>query len=111
MDPWWNETTGRYVASFGGAGLGMLCGVYGALVGALAPKGKARRPMIVVHVVLLSVGVVALILGVIALASGQPRHVWYPLLLVGGILSLVLGFLLPVVRRRYEEAKQRRVEP
>lgn len=40
--------------------------------------------------------------------SGQPYGVWYPLVLVGVILTVVMGALLPVIRKRYTEVEARR---
>ena len=55
-------------------------------------------------------GIGALGVGLYALATGQPYHVWYPFALMGFILAVVLGSLLPVVRRRYAQAEQRRID-
>jgi hypothetical protein len=44
------------------------------------------------------------------LINDQPYHVWYPLVLIGGILTLVMGPLLPVVRLRYRQAEQRKLD-
>ncbi len=46
---------------------------------------------------------------------GANRHsfliacIWYALVLIGVILTSVMGGLVPVVRKRYAEAKARRV--
>ena len=41
---------------------------------------------------------------------GQPYHVMFPLLLIGIVLTFVMGPLLPVMRRAYLQADQRRLE-
>ncbi|HVH66551.1 MAG TPA: hypothetical protein VM716_01650 [Gemmatimonadales bacterium] len=95
---WWNERVG----SLAGV-LGSVLGLVGGLVGVLAGLGKARRLALslVVGMVLVGVGLAAL--GAVATLSSQPRYVWYPLLLVGGVSALVGLVVLPVVRRRYAE--------
>ena len=109
MSPWWTETTGTWLGSLGGAVLGVTCGVFGALVGTLSPRGIARRAILTSHVCLLGIGILMALAAVVALVTSQPYHVWYPLALMGGMLTLVLGILLPVVRRRYAEAEARRL--
>jgi hypothetical protein len=47
--------------------------------------------------------------GVTALVNGQPYGVWYGLGMGGLIGTLVLGPILPVVRKRYREAEERRL--
>ena len=63
--------------------------------------------MLGVHATLFIAGALSLVAGLVALASGQPYHVWYPLVLLGGIPTLVFGFLWPAMRQRYIQAEQR----
>ena len=110
MNPWWNETVGTYIGAFGGAGFGVVGGIYGGLAGMLAQKGQARGAVLGFHIALLSLGAVTLCTGVVALILSQPYHVYYPLLLLGGITTGVMGGLLPAMRKRYGEAEHRRLE-
>lgn len=110
MSAWWSQMAGTYIGAFGGAGIGVLCGTYGAVAGVLAQKGKARSAVLGFHVALLAVGVVTLVAGIVAVVLDQPYHVFYPLLLLGGVTSVVLGGLLPAMRKRYAEAEHRRLE-
>ena len=110
MSPWWTEATGTLIGAFGGAGYGSLAGMFGGLSGALAARGKARTPVIATHIGFLTVGVVCLAGGLVAVATGQPYHVWYPLVLIGGIGSVLFGALLPQLKQRYAAAEQRTVE-
>lgn len=110
MSAWWAQDVGTWIGAFGGAGLGVIGGTLGAVGGALAPKGKARGAVLGTHTALLIVSAATLLTGIAALLMSQPYHVWYPLLLIGGIGTFVLGPLLPVVRNRYREAEQRRLE-
>jgi hypothetical protein len=55
-------------------------------------------------------GAAALALAVVALLRAQPYEVVYPLVLEG-ILCLVLpAYLIPVLRRRYDEVELRKME-
>ncbi|MHC4941279.1 MAG: hypothetical protein ACYTHK_20305 [Planctomycetota bacterium] len=110
MSAWWTETMGTYIGAYGGAGVGVAGGLYGAVGGVLAQKGKARGVVIGAHLALLALGAVTLVTGVVAVVMGQPRHVWYPLCLIGGILTCVMGPLFPPMKQRYVDAEQRRVE-
>jgi hypothetical protein len=53
---------------------------------------------------------VALAFGVAAWVSGQPYGIWYPCLLMGVVLTVVVGGLLPVVYLRYRQADERRLK-
>lgn len=110
MSPWWTELTGTYIGAFGGAGLGTLGGIYGAVAGTLAQRGRARRVVLGVHVAILATGLVALAAGIVAVSMGQPYHVFYPLLLIGVVISAVMGSLWPAMRRRYMDAERRHLE-
>jgi hypothetical protein len=54
---------------------------------------------------LFGASLVLLAAGLTALFSGQPYGVWYGLGLGGLIGTVVLGFVLPVVRKGYREAE------
>jgi hypothetical protein len=110
MNEWWTMQQGAWVSSIGGAGLGVLAGTFGATLGILAPKGIGKRVMVPLHIAFVVLGLAALGAGLVALMQGQPRHVYFPLLLLGGILSMVMGPLLPVTRLRYRQADGRRME-
>ena len=102
---WWSDRTGNLIGSIGGCVIGLL----GGLIGTLAGLGKARRLVVGTCVVLIVLGVICLFVGVVALAIGQPNAVYYPLLLGGGLTAVIIGAVLPTIRRRYEEAELRRM--
>ena len=110
MTPWWDQQTAILIGAIGGSAVGIVGGAYGALVGVLAPKGIGRRPMLAIHLGLVGFGAVVLIAGIVAASTGQPYLVYYPLLLGGGILTLVLGGLFPAIRTRYRQAEVRRLD-
>ena len=99
---WWGRTgDGRVV--------GLMLGLYGAVMGILASWARGRRLSVPVMVGGLCVCGVVLIAGLIAWGGGQPHRVWYPLLLIGTIGGTVTGCLLPVLKRRLEEEELRRM--
>ena len=110
MTAWWTETTGTILSAYGGAGVGIIGGLFGTAVGVLAPRGVGRQVITAAQYALTAVGVVVLGLGLTGLVTGQPYHVWYPPTLVGGVMAAVIGGLIPAVRQRYREAEQRKLE-
>ena len=110
INPWWTETTGTYIALFGGAGLGMIGGVLGAGIGMLAPQGKCKTLVFASVGLILTFCAVLFFTGLTALIMGQPRHVWYGPLLIGGIGSMVFGCLSPIIVTRYRQADARRFD-
>jgi hypothetical protein len=85
---WWSA---RVAAPIGGAALG----VVGASIGVLCVLGRYQRVAEALLIALLGLGVGGFVAGAVALALGQPREVWFPLLLTG-----ILAALLPIALRR-----------
>ncbi|MHC4824257.1 MAG: hypothetical protein ACYTEP_09590 [Planctomycetota bacterium] len=108
--PWFSTETSAMVGGFGGAAVGILGGCVGAAAGVLAPKGKGRGFVLGTMTSCAALGVLVLIAGIYALIVGQPYGVWYPLVLLGALLTGVIGGLIPMVRKRYAEAEQRRLD-
>jgi hypothetical protein len=102
---WWSEPTGALI----GAVLGSVLGLAGAVVGVLGGLGRARRTVLALMVAEAAAGALALGAGVVALVLAQPYAVYYPLLLVG-VICTVLGLaLLGPLRRRYQAQELRRL--
>ncbi len=110
MTEWWSPQTSVWIGALGCGGGGALAGIFGSLMGWLAPRGIGRTPMLAAHTLFVAAGALALIAGIIALAQGQPYHVWFPLLLGGGITAIVMGAMLPIARLRYRQAEARRLD-
>ncbi len=110
MNEWWNAYNGNMIGAYGGAAIGVLGGTLGALAGTLAPRGKCKGLILGGMIALALMGVVLLVAGITAVIVGQPYHVWYPLVLGGGILTVVCGPLVPVIRLRYRQAEARRLD-
>jgi peptidoglycan/LPS O-acetylase OafA/YrhL len=106
-EPWFDPNLYAWIP---GTLIGVLGGLWGALVGTLAPRGKARGLVLGSLAVLLLAGVACLAAGVAALISGQPYGVWYGLLLAGVLGVVVLGSLSPLALNAYRQAEARRLE-
>lgn len=102
---WWSERRAAQI----GATLGVLAGLSGAVIGMLGGQRRGRRLVEGLLVGGIAIGVGALLAAGIALVSSQPRYVWYPLVLVGVILTVVDGALLPALRRNYAAAELQRI--
>ena len=105
-EPWFDP---NHYAWIPGTLYGVAAGVMGALVGWLAPKGRARSFILRGWFSLWAAGVALLVIGLVAMANGQPWGVWYGLLLPGAIGTLVVGANSLVILKRYREAEERRV--
>lgn len=103
---WWTERTSSVI----GASLGVAAGLSGALIGLLSGRRRAQRVVVGVLMGGLVVGALCLLAGGVAVVSSQPRHVWYPLALIGLILVVVDGALLPTTRRTYAAAELHRMK-
>jgi hypothetical protein len=102
---WWSDRTGGLVGGIGGG----LIGVFGAVVGGLVSRRKARGFVLGSMRVLAAFGVLLLAVGALALATSQPYAVYFPLLLGGVILVGVFGSGYRTARRAYEDAELRRM--
>jgi len=88
---------------------GGLVGCLGALIGVLASRGRAKRFVTIAIVSLAIGGTLAFAAGVVALSRSKPYAVYYPLLLIGFLATVIPLGLRPSIRRRYEEIELRRM--
>ena len=93
----------------GGIGGGLI-GLWGALIGILSSRGKARRFVLTSANALFVIGIASLVGGMAALATGQPYAVYYPLLLIGIILVVVIGKMRASLSARYEQLELKRMQ-
>lgn len=108
MHPWFEDW--GLVGILLGAGVGLLGGAYGAVVGICVPRGKAKGLVYGLHWFSLLLGLAVLAAGVTALIGGQPFEVWYPLLFAGAIVTgLIIGFT-PMIKLRYRQAEHRKLK-
>jgi hypothetical protein len=102
---WWSDRAAGWIGGIGGIVLGCL----GSVLAMLAAKGKSRGFVVVTCTVLIAVGFVLTFAGIWALSVGQPYAVWFPLLLIGIILEVVLATRLRHYKKSYEELEMRRM--
>lgn len=111
MTPWFDEQTAGLVGGLLGAGVGTVFGgIGGGIGGPLAALGKAKTFVLGIFIVGIALGVAMLGVAVVAIASGQPWWVWVSFLGPGVICAGVMGGLLPVVKLRYRQAEQRKLD-
>jgi hypothetical protein len=111
-EPWFTDPNlfgGLYGGIVGSVG-GILGGLLGAVSGRLVPQGKGRRSILGSMIGFVVFGAINLLVGLVAWWSGQPYAIWYPFASCGLIFVLVMGGLIPVMKRRYEEAESRRID-
>jgi uncharacterized membrane protein YqgA involved in biofilm formation len=109
MNAWWSENASIWFGVIGGGGGGAFCGLLGSLIGILVPRGIGRPIIVPLTVLLAAAGVCTLALGIAAVTLGQPYHVYFPLLLTGGVVSLVMGAAVWLVIHGYRRAEARRM--
>lgn len=102
---WFGDRTGTRTGAIGGG----LIGLWGALIGILAARGRAKGFVLVSAGALFVIGLLSAVAGVIALAMRQPYAVYYPLLLVGFILTIVVGALWRTLPQRYQAAELKKM--
>ena len=82
----------------------------GALVGTLSGLGRGKSVCIAICRFAIVFGVVCLIVGTAAVFQSQPYVVYFPLLLVGCIATMVMGGVLPAIRKRFSDAELGRMK-
>jgi hypothetical protein len=106
-EPWFNPNLYAWIP---GTFLGLLGGVFGVLVGTMAPRGRGKRLVFGFIGFTLAYSALLLVAGIGARLSGQPYGIWYGLGLPGVIGLLVIGLNTPGVIIAYRKAEQRRIE-
>ena len=103
---WFSNRTAGWIGGIGGT----LLGVWGALIGIVSARGKARGFVIGSANALLFIGSASLIAGIVALSMAQPYAVYYPLLLLGVIIVAVIAMLRRTLSARYEQLELKRMQ-
>lgn len=110
MEPWWTSQQAGLIGGIAGTGAGIIGAVVGTLGSLCVPRGKCKPLVLSLMAVSVVIGVACLITGLVAVSQGQPYHVWYPLSILGLVLTVVFGALLPVINAQYRQADMRRLE-
>ena len=103
---WWGDGTGGLIGGIAGIVFGCL----GGAIGAYSSKGKRRGFVMGALKVMVVAGVASLVAGIIAMTEAQPYGVWFPLVLLGVLLTLIPLQMRPQIRKRYEAFELRRME-
>lgn len=106
--PWWTDRTAGMIGGFAGSAIGIWGAMFGIAAGMMVPRGKGRTAVRILMYPMLVLAIAALVVAVVALTKDQPRSVWYPLMLLGGIVLIQLAWLIPfleVTLRRVERKK------
>lgn len=98
---WWDEQTAGWLGGIVGGSLGILGAIYGFSAG----LGYALRFLLSLSLVMACVGVITFFVGVGAAVSGQPYHVYFLPLLIGGVMACVFGCNYPAIKRRVEQVE------
>lgn len=110
MTEWFTPQEANMFGALAGSILGGVGGGgTGALIGVCAPRGKFKRLVLGFQIGWVLCGLACLGTGIVAMIVGQPGHVIQPFVLVGGILTAVMGSLLPVTLKVYRQAEMRRL--
>jgi len=103
---WWDDSMGGLIGGSAGALLGCL----GALIGWLSSRGRARVFVLSALALIAGTSVLLLLTGALAWMRAQPYEVYYPLLLVGLLGTVIPLGLLPAIRRQYQDVELRRMQ-
>lgn len=88
--------------------LGALGGVWGACLGAFAPRGMYKWPIFATGYVFSAIGVCCVIAGIVLYFNDTILGLWLPVLLVGLNIAALFPLLLYfVARKRYAEHEER----
>lgn len=107
MEPWFDGNAHGWIF---GTVLGCLGGLFGSVVGALAPRGRAKRLVYGVWGLCVGYSAVLAVAGTAAKIAGQPYGVWYGLGLPGFAGLIIFGALFRVIGRGYTAAEERRMQ-
>ncbi|HXC35414.1 MAG TPA: hypothetical protein VNV43_06030 [Candidatus Acidoferrales bacterium] len=102
---WWSAKADPWIGGIGGTFFGCCA----ALIGCLAAMGKARRFVLLIAKCFIALGIILTIAGVTAVMCKQPYSVYYPLIILGCVLTFVFSANLFPISRRYNEIEIRRM--
>lgn len=100
---WWDARTGGLIGGIAGTLLGCIGGAMGMAF------RRHRRAVIFCGFILAALGICVLIAGVAAVCLRQPYAVYYPLLLLGFLMSVIFGVNALVLSRLARQEELRRI--
>lgn len=102
---WWTANLSGWI----GGGVGTIFGLWGGLLGLLAQSGKGRAFVTASVLFNIIIGAISLLVGIVALTTGQPYHIWYPFILIGLLLPIIMLSTRGNLLRQYTAAEERRM--
>ena len=107
---WFDARTGNMGGGIGGTLMGCYGALFGILCGILVPLGKGKRLLYGMILFAFVMGVFSLVVGITAVFCGQPYHVWYPFVLLGGITIFVFPAPYLTIRQQYAQVELRKMQ-
>ena len=83
----------------------------GAAYGIMSAREIALRFMLKATLLIGCVSGVVLVVGLVAAVVGQPDHVYFPPLLIGGVVSVLCAVNYPILKRRHNEIELQNRSP
>lgn len=103
---WWSSSTAGLIGGIGGTLVGLLGGLVGILVG----RGRAPKLVLTLAALIAGTGAVLLTSGLYAIMIAQPFTVTYPLLLLGGLMSMYGTGVLYIAPGQFRAHEIRRMQ-
>jgi hypothetical protein len=102
---WYNPNLYSWIP---GTVFGILGGLYGAMVGLWASRGKARKPIMAMHYMFIAISVLMSGVAVAAYFSHQPFGIWYGWGLPGIFGVFLFSSMTPMLRNSYRRAEMQK---
>jgi len=109
-DPWWPASLSGMIGGLGGGAAGLWGATLGVTAGILVPKGKGKLAIRILVYPIALIGLAALIVGFIGWRKDQPYGVWYPLVLLGAILTIQIAWIAPFLEFTLRKVEKRKLE-
>lgn len=110
VTPWWSDRASGMIGGIAGSAIGVWGAMFGITAGFMVPKGKGRTAVRILMYPMLVLAIAALVVAVVALTRDQPRSVWYPPLLLGGIVLIQLAWLIPAMELTLRKVEKQKLE-
>ncbi len=107
---WFSNQTGGLLGGILGTLVGIYCGTIGTLCSFLVPRGKGKCLLLGLFRGGIIIGALSLSVGIIALILGQPWHVWYTFVLIGGLMCFLMPTGLSHIKKEYAQAELRKMQ-
>lgn len=104
----WLDEPGALEGALSG-GIGAVVGIWGGIIGVLSSRGRARRLVMSSITGIIVSGTILMVFGAYLCWAGADYARWYPTVLLGGLLIVVLGVIRPSIARRYQAVEAERM--